>query len=335
MGYDIVQDLTNVNKGKKGANKPEWIIFHFVGATGQAKANANYFRDVYREASAHYFIDADHIIQVVEDDTPAWHIGDGKKTKVGRCNGYVMGGGATNDNSIGIEHCQDVSTGKDVWNWDFHEETLKRSEWLIKRLQEKYSIPDDRVIRHFDASGKICPGNWSHNDWKDWWTFKERLHGGKVDIPKPPVKPKEPTPGNKGVDTLAREVIAGKWGSGAERKRLLGDRYTEVQKRVNDILLAGPSKKPVKGIETLAREVIAGKHGNGEERKKSLGDQYTEVQKRVNELTGGKPKPKGKSLATLVDEVNRGLHGNGEARKKSLGADYARVQKELNRIYSK
>lgn len=336
MSYEIIQDLTTINKGKKGTNKPEWIIFHFVGADGQALANAKYFKSVNRNASAHYFIDPNTIVQVVEDDTPAWHIGDGAKTKKGDHNGYVKTGGATNNNSIGIEHCQDVTTGKDVWNWDFHVETLNRSEWLIKKLQKKYNIDDDHVIRHYDASGKICPGNWQHDNWKKWWAFKERLHVGKVDIPKPATKPKEPTPGNKGIDTLAREVIAGKWGTGAERRRRLGDRYTEVQKRVNEILLGSTTQpKPTKGIETLAREVIAGKHGNGEARKKSLGNQYSAVQKRVNELTGSKPKPKGKSLATLVDEVNRGLHGDGEARKKSLGADYARVQGELNRIYSK
>lgn len=46
--------------------------------------------------------------------------------------------------------------------------------------------------------------------------------------------------GSKSVDTLAKEVIAGKWGSGDERKRRLtaeGYSYTAVQNRVNDILL--------------------------------------------------------------------------------------------------
>lgn len=44
---------------------------------------------------------------------------------------------------------------------------------------------------------------------------------------------------DKSVDTLAREVIAGSWGSGSERKKLLekaGYSYSEVQKKVNEIL---------------------------------------------------------------------------------------------------
>lgn len=40
----------------------------------------------------------------------------------------------------------------------------------------------------------------------------------------------------KSTDMLAREVIEGVYGKGALRKQLLGDRYAEVQNRVNEIL---------------------------------------------------------------------------------------------------
>ena len=48
---------------------------------------------------------------------------------------------------------------------------------------------------------------------------------------------KEP---RKTVDELAREVIAGKWGNGSKRKRLLAEAgydYRKVQERVNRILM--------------------------------------------------------------------------------------------------
>lgn len=47
----------------------------------------------------------------------------------------------------------------------------------------------------------------------------------------------------KSIDTLAHEVIAGKYGSGDVRKKALGDKYNEVQKRVNEIL-NGSATKP-------------------------------------------------------------------------------------------
>lgn len=45
--------------------------------------------------------------------------------------------------------------------------------------------------------------------------------------------------GKKSVDAIAREVIQGKWGNGADRKNRLtkaGYNYNTVQKRVNEIL---------------------------------------------------------------------------------------------------
>ena len=45
--------------------------------------------------------------------------------------------------------------------------------------------------------------------------------------------------GKKSVDAIAREVIQGKWGNGADRKNRLtkaGYDYNAIQKRVNEIL---------------------------------------------------------------------------------------------------
>ena len=91
----------------------------------------------------------------------------------------------------------------------------------------------------------------------------------------------------KSVDELAKEVIAGKWSAGEERKQKLtaaGYSYSAVQNRVNELL---SGKTPQKSVDELAREVIAGKWGNGEERRKKLtaaGYNYSAVQNRVNEL---------------------------------------------------
>lgn len=70
----------------------------------------------------------------------------------------------------------------------------------------------------------------------------------------------------KTVQTLAEEVIAGKWGSGFERKRRLeaaGYDYAAVQKKVNEILAAKKKKTTitytVKKGDTLSE--IAEKYG--------------------------------------------------------------------------
>ena len=48
-------------------------------------------------------------------------------------------------------------------------------------------------------------------------------------------KPSNPVE-TKSIEDLAREVIAGKYGNGEDRKNALGSRYDEVQARVNEIL---------------------------------------------------------------------------------------------------
>lgn len=90
----------------------------------------------------------------------------------------------------------------------------------------------------------------------------------------------------KTVDELAKEVIAGKWAAGDERKQKLtaaGYNYNAVQKRVNELM----AKPTLKSVDEIAKEVIQGKWGNGDERKTKLtsaGYDYGKVQARVNEL---------------------------------------------------
>lgn len=120
---------------------------------------------------------------------------------------------------------------------------------------------------------------------------------GRKETPKPAPAPSPkpaPTPSHKKSNTeIAKEVIQGKWGNGAERKKRLEDAgydYAAVQKEV-ERLLAEQKKPAKKSVDEVAREVIAGKWGNGAKRVYNLtkaGYNYVAVQKRVNEILKGK-----------------------------------------------
>lgn len=90
----------------------------------------------------------------------------------------------------------------------------------------------------------------------------------------------------KTVTTIAKEVIAGKWGTGEVRQKKLeaaGYDYYAVQRKVNELTKTAPKKS----IETVVKEVISGKWGNGADRKEALieaGYDYDKVQKKVMEL---------------------------------------------------
>ena len=95
------------------------------------------------------------------------------------------------------------------------------------------------------------------------------------------------TVSSKSIDELAREVIAGNWGNGEDRKQRLkaaGYDYSAVQVKVNELM---GKKTTAKTVDQLAREVIYGYWGNGQDRKNRLtaaGYDYSAVQNRVNEL---------------------------------------------------
>ena len=109
-------------------------------------------------------------------------------------------------------------------------------------------------------------------------------------------KPEPQKPVLKSVDTIAAEVMAGKWGNGDARKKALteaGYDYAAIQAAVNKLAKgeSKPAPKPVlKTNAEIAKEVMAGKWGNGNARKKALeaaGYNYAAVQAEVTKLVNG------------------------------------------------
>lgn len=148
-----------------------------------------------------------------------------------------------------------------------------------------------------------------------------------------------PTPSTgKSITDVAKEVLAGKWGNGDDRKGALqaaGYDYTAVQAKVNE-LCSGKAPTPTKSVEDVAREVLAGKWGNGDARKSALsaaGYDYNAVQAKVNQLCNGGNGAK--SVDTIAREVIAGKWGNGNERKQKLeaaGYNYSAVQVRVNQL---
>lgn len=96
-------------------------------------------------------------------------------------------------------------------------------------------------------------------------------------------------PVKKSVNTIAREVLVGRWGNGVDRKSRLtkaGYDYSKVQAAVNKLVKASQMSQD-KIINAVAHEVIAGRWGNGQERVdrlKAAGYDPTMIQNKVNEI---------------------------------------------------
>lgn len=104
----------------------------------------------------------------------------------------------------------------------------------------------------------------------------------------------KPATTKKTNEEVAKDVLAGKYGNGAERKKKLeseGYNYSVVQYIVNQLVSEKSSttskSSNKKSIDEIAKAVIRGDYGNGATRKKKIeaeGYNYSEVQARVNQL---------------------------------------------------
>lgn len=157
----------NYSKRSKKFDKNGYIVIHWVGAVSSAKSNAQYFYGGDRQASAHYFVDDSSIWKSVKTDNhAAWHCGGGLQGS----KGHALYSICKNDNSIGIEMCCKKDSKGNLY---ISEETIARTGKLVKWLMYHYKVPASHVIRHFDVTGKACPGT-ATTDAK-WKALKNKL----------------------------------------------------------------------------------------------------------------------------------------------------------------
>ena len=155
---NIIKKLIKYNFYTK-TNTPIYIVIHDTGnpsVGANAEMHYRYFNGGNRQASAHFMVDDREILQLINIEDSAWHVGDGG-------NRY----GINNKNSIGIEICINKDGN--------YELAVKNTIDLVIHLMKEYNIPIANVVRHFDASRKICPNTMSGNSWQPWYAFKTAI----------------------------------------------------------------------------------------------------------------------------------------------------------------
>ena len=153
----IQKSFINYNYSTRNS-KIEYIVIHDVGEVSTARNNRDYFSGGNRGASADFFVDSTNIIQLIDYiKNYSWAVGDGK-------NQY----GISNSNSISIEMCLEPSLRPSS-------ATMTNTINLVQTLMRELNIPLERVVRHYDASRKICPQSMSANNWQLWSEFKKQL----------------------------------------------------------------------------------------------------------------------------------------------------------------
>ena len=218
------------------------------------------------EVSFHYAVDDKEVVQGVPENRNSWNSGDG-------------GNGKGNREGIAIEICYSKSGGDKFTKAEENAvelivDILKRYGWGVDKVTKhqdyngKYcphrtlDLGWDRFIKMVDAklndvptpqtntvtsksvsevAQEVLQGKWGNGvdrkqklsqagcDYNVVQAEVNKLVNGSV----------TPKPAKKSNEEIAKEVIAGKWGNGAERKQKLtaaGYNYTTIQKLVNKLL---------------------------------------------------------------------------------------------------
>ena len=290
------------------------IVVHNTANDASAKNEIKYMISNGNEVSFHFAVDDNEIVQGIPLNRNAWHAGDG-------------GNGKGNREGIAIEICYSKSGGDRFIKAEqnaavFIAQLLKERGWGIDKVtkHQDYSgkycphrtldmgwqrflnmikeAMDDKTSSSSTSSKKsneviadeVIAGKWGNgSDRKSRLTAAGYDYNAVQTIVNQKLNGTSSSPSSKkSNETIADEVIAGKWGNGSDRKKRLaaaGYDYNAVQTIVNQKLNGTSSSK--KSNETIAKEVIAGKWGNGSDRKKRLvaaGYDYNAVQTIVTKL---------------------------------------------------
>ena len=193
---EIINRFSTVHTTAKPNRKIDYIVIHYTaGVTSKPKSAENlaeYYRTTKTEVSSDYTVDDAYAVCYNGDITNryTWHCGGSKYgTK-----GGTYYGKCTNANAIGVEICSTNSTGKmqnaNDKSYSFTPAVINNAVELVKQLMKWYNIPAENVIRHYDVTGKPCPGiigwNIESGSEKEWERFKARITGG--DAPAAPAK---------------------------------------------------------------------------------------------------------------------------------------------------
>lgn len=314
MAYSILFKQCGSDHMTRGRSRAiDRIVVHYTGTAASARNNATYFsRNEGQGASAHYFVDdiSPEIYQSVAEGDTAWHAGNWDMNC--RAIGIEVVSAGEDYSGTEIEKlgwlvkklmakygigASGVIRHYDVTGKLCPAPYVAASKWaaLKARITGGMAIPSGGETSApggtvAELARRVIAGEFGNGD------ARRAALGSRYDEVQAEVnrilaggsgEDAAQAPGADDLDDLARRVIAGEFGNGAAREAALGDRYAEVQARVNEILGAGGSSGGSSGdvdIDSLARAVIRGDYGNGAERKRRLGALYDAVQARVNEI---------------------------------------------------
>ena len=325
MGYSALTNAAIMSPNHSGSryNSISKITIHHMAGNLSIDTCGNVFLNPNRQASSNYGIGSDgRIACYVDEENHPW----------------TSANWDNDDRAITIE----VANSETGGDWPISQEAYASLIRLCADICNRYGIypyydgtPSATLTEHCMFVATNCPGPTIHamqvnhvieND------IRAAMAGATVSAPQSTQSVGED------VEDLARRSIAGEFGNGDARRAALGDMYSAVQVRINE-MYGGIQSIPTYSLDDIARRVITGEFGNGQDRINALaaaGYDNVAVQQRVNEILQGVTSSTQDDLSSIAEAVYRGDYGNGQDRINALrtaGYDPDAVQRAVDQIY--
>lgn len=173
MAYVFKQNL--VAKEKYGIKCPysmkvEYITVHDTGNLAPATNEIQYMITNNNKVSFHIAVDEKEVIQGLPLDRNSWSCGDG-------------GNGAGNRKGISVEICRPLHE-----DGFLYEQAEENAVYVVARLLHQFRLPIERLKKHQDWSGKMCPNRiltnhkWENFRYRVKWVLDE-IKKGNIEAP--------------------------------------------------------------------------------------------------------------------------------------------------------
>lgn len=165
---EIPANPKNYQKANRKDDDIKYIVLHYTSNINDTDVNNGiYFRDNVTGSSAHFFVRDDSITCSVSPASIAWAVGLGsmKAPYIANPTHYKI---CTNSNSISIEMCGGIGTREAT------EKTKDTTAQLAAYLLDRYHLGLDRLIMHYNVTGKQCPA-WMVQDPQKYADMKARV----------------------------------------------------------------------------------------------------------------------------------------------------------------
>lgn len=325
MGYSALTNVAIMSPNHSGSryNSISKITIHHMAGNLSIETCGNVFLNPNRQASSNYGIGSDgRIACYVDEENHPW----------------TSANWDNDDRAITIE----VANSETGGDWPISQAAYASLISLCADICNRYGIypyydgtPSATLTEHCMFVATNCPGPTIHEMQVNHVIesdIRAAMAGGLVSSP----QSTQPVGGD--VEDLALRAIAGEFGNGDARRTALGDMYSAVQARINE-MYGGVTATIDYSIDAIAYRVIAGEFGNGVDRINALaaaGYDNVAVQQRVNEILQGGTSSTQDDLSAIAEAVYRGDYGNGQDRINALraaGYDPDAVQRAVDQIY--